>query len=547
MSELIAVVKNKQDIYARSNYFFLLIDNWNDFLFRTQYHLYYVTTKKEIFIGTVKILKQGQTADGKLRLTEDFVSLSSHYISVGQSLDYYQRLLDLPDGKGKELLESLGDIASYPTLERKFVKEEGLRTSLFRDFDNPKYFIRLARSLVNGSHTSLANDDFKFKLTLPGWSRPINFDFSDQSSNGNRSVIPNNIYVLTGTNGSGKSTLLSRLARLAHATQKQRRMKELRALGKISPQGIGFTRIITISYSAFDSFKLPGVKPTRSGLLDERSQVVRDVQEGGGRFIFCGLRDIAAEYDNLMSREMLTRSNVDPDGVGSDRNASTVLKHIEQIAREFRDTLERLKERGAPSKRILNKALNCIKRDPSFTADDYTLSADYLFECDAINVYLAWSTGIKIVMQIIVSLCANVTEYSLVLIDEPEMHLHPPLLAALMHAIREILSHENAHAIISTHSPVVIQETLAKQIYQIRREGDLSDYHIPEIETFGENVGTLAAQVFGLSSENKDFYRVLDVLGREYKNLEKIEALFEPYGLSVQARSYLMSNFTSEV
>ncbi|MEE5107258.1 AAA family ATPase [Pseudomonas alliivorans] len=547
MSKLIAVIDSTRNLYTQTNYFALLIDNWNDFSFRTQYQLYYISIKKNVFIGTVKILSRDQIPDGKLRITEDFESLSSDYISIGQSLDYYQRLLDLPDGKGKELLEKLMDAALYPNIEKNFAKEPGLRKSLYRDFDNPEHFILLARSLITGLHSSLAGEDLKFKLTLPNWSRPITFDFSNATENQGDTSIPSNVYVLTGTNGAGKSTLLSRLARIAHATQKQRRMKQMQALGSISPQGIGFTRIITVSYSAFDSFRLPGVKPTRSNLPDERGQIVRDVQVGGGRFIFCGLRDIAAEHENRLAAEIQQRLDTDDSDVHSDRDASTVLKPIEQIAKEFSNTLERLKERGPFAKRILNRALKCIKSDPSFTADNYELSANYLFECNAIDLYLGWSTGIKIVMQIIVSLCANVTQHSLVLIDEPEMHLHPPLLAALMHAIREILDHENAHAIVSTHSPVVIQETLAKNVYQIRREGDLSNYHIPAIETFGENVGTLTTEVFGLNTETKDFYRILDVLGRKYNDLEKIETLFKPYGLSVQARSYLMSAIASEV
>ncbi|WP_122544011.1 AAA family ATPase [Pseudomonas viridiflava] len=546
MSGLIGVVKNIRNFYTQTECFVLQIDNWNDFSFRTQYQLFHVNFDKRTFIGSVKILSRGQTADGIPRLTESFKSLSADYISIGQSLDYYQRLLDLPNGKGKELLRSLSDITLHPQIEKSFAHESGLVISLFREIDNPNQFIHLAKSLANGLYTSLANEDFKFKLTLPGWARSINFDFSDESKPSSNTIIPSNIYVLTGTNGAGKSTLLSRLARIAYATQKQRRMKTLQALGRISPQGIGFTRIITVSYSAFDSFRLPGVKPTRKKLPDERAQIVQDMQEGGGRFIFCGLRDIAAEYEKRLDEELDFAYSTEAQGLYSDRDASTVLKPIEQIANEFKNTLDRLKNRGPLAKRILERALDCIRTDPSFTADEYDLSASYLFQCDAIEVYLGWSTGIKIVMQIIISLCANVTRHSLVLIDEPEMHLHPPLLAALMHAIRKILEAENAHAIVSTHSPVVIQETLARNVYHIRREGNLCNYHIPEIETFGENVGTLTAQVFGLTTETKDFYRILDILARKYNDLEKIEVLFKPYGLSVQARSYLMSALASE-
>ncbi|MBW6100166.1 ATP-binding protein [Escherichia coli] len=51
----------------------------------------------------------------------------------------------------------------------------------------------------------------------------------------------------------------------------------------------------------------------------------------------------------------------------------------------------------------------------------------------------------------------------LVLFDEPETHLHPPLLAVLMSALRIVLNEVDAFAIVATHSPVVVQETLSKK------------------------------------------------------------------------------------
>jgi ABC-type molybdenum transport system ATPase subunit/photorepair protein PhrA len=65
--------------------------------------------------------------------------------------------------------------------------------------------------------------------------------------------------VIVGRNGSGKSTLLSRLARVLHASQKDRTTDVLMDLGTVAPAGISFTRIVNIAYSAFDTFQLSGV------------------------------------------------------------------------------------------------------------------------------------------------------------------------------------------------------------------------------------------------------------------------------------------------
>lgn len=155
--------------------------------------------------------------------------------------------------------------------------------------------------------------------------------------------------------------------------------------------------------------------------------------------------------------------------------------------------------------------------------------------------FLSWSTGHKIVMQIMASLVAHITPRSLVLIDEPETHLHPPLLAALMHSVRFILSNQEAFGIVATHSPVVLQETLAQHVYIIRREGTTTQLFRPSIETFGENVGMLTSEVFGMNSDVTDFHKVLDQMVVSLKSVSAIEEKFLPHGMSNQARAYVMS------
>lgn len=45
-----------------------------------------------------------------------------------------------------------------------------------------------------------------------------------------------------------KSTFLARFARVAHAPERLRRTEPVRSLGRLEPEGVGFTRIIAISY-----------------------------------------------------------------------------------------------------------------------------------------------------------------------------------------------------------------------------------------------------------------------------------------------------------
>src|SRR5690606_39386927 len=119
-------------------------------------------------------------------------------------------------------------------------------------------------------------------------------------------------------------------------------------------------------------------------------------------------------------------------------------------------------------------------------------------------------------------------------------HLHPPLIAAVMHALRLVLEEKNAFALIATHSPVILQETLAQHVRVIRRVGSEFEVLVPEKETFGENVGTLTQDTFGLTSATTDYHEVLDLLIQAHDTVEEVSQHFRS-GLSGQALAYVLS------
>jgi predicted ATP-dependent endonuclease of OLD family len=119
------------------------------------------------------------------------------------------------------------------------------------------------------------------------------------------------------------------------------------------------------------------------------------------------------------------------------------------------------------------------------------------------------SSGHKIVLMTITRLVETVEEKTLVLLDEPEAHLHPPLLAALIRALSDLLTNRNGVAVIATHSPVVLQEVPRSCVWKIRRSGTKMVAERPDVETFGENVGILTREVFGLEVTASGFHKML--------------------------------------
>jgi len=125
------------------------------------------------------------------------------------------------------------------------------------------------------------------------------------------------------------------------------------------------------------------------------------------------------------------------------------------------------------------------------------------------EAFLSLSSGHKFALLTVTRLVATVEERTLVLMDEPESHLHPPLLSGLIRAISELMSARNGLAIVATHSPVVAQEVPRSCVWVIRRSGELAAAERPQHETFGENVSTLTHELFGLEIEHSGFHRLI--------------------------------------
>ncbi len=530
------VVKPRTRIDATTAPDFILAqDDWNDYSFRTLYHLSYFECKdgkrEETLIGPVKILKRGQKKGDGISIHNDFDRLGDEFCSVGDSLDYYERLSAL-GALGEEILRLLRDVVQSPELVQDFKDETGWGKSLFRDQqDAGSNFRYLADGIVQGHYSAEPIDQQPFSFQMPGWLSAVNIDTKSETDDFFRkSILPERVNVLVGRNGSGKSTLLSRLARVAFASTTERVAQPLSNLGTMLPAGVGFPRVITIAFSPFDNFKLPGTDARNM------AQIAKDMQRGVGRFVFIGLRDFAAEATVSISE--LPNSVRGQTSPNADRVNQTRLKTMAELVDDF-DSY-RSKINNVPSRQlILQRALDKLKvglmtdewlNDPNSGSAER--ASDWFRQC---------STGYKIAILIIFGLVAQLEHRSLVLIDEPESHLHPPLLSAMMHALRLVLKEFESSALVATHSPVVVQECLARHVHVVRREGENVAIRPVTAETFGESIGLITAQVFGMESNATDFHEVLERLIKKHKSLEEIEKLFMDGVMSNQARAYVMS------
>ena len=115
------------------------------------------------------------------------------------------------------------------------------------------------------------------------------------------------------------------------------------------------------------------------------------------------------------------------------------------------------------------------------------------------------SSGETMYLYSISAIMSKIRSDSLIIMDEPEQHLHPRAITALMHSLYDILEKYKSYGLISTHSPYVIRELVSPNVMIFKRhENELSVKRIG-IESFGEDVSVLSDIVFGNMGERKRY------------------------------------------
>ena len=151
------------------------------------------------------------------------------------------------------------------------------------------------------------------------------------------------------------------------------------------------------------------------------------------------------------------------------------------------------------------------------------------------------SSGQAMMTNIITELYAHIRENSLILFDEPEVHLHPNGITRLVNIIYEVCQEFNSACIIATHSSVVLQELLARNVTVIEQEPDGKSVLVRPMntETLGENLTTITDDVFGRSDISKYYCNLVNrFVNRGYSEEQFAETL-KSDGLPMSLNLYM--------
>ena len=448
---------------------------WNDFDYKTRYHLYYYKDRKETLIGEVKIMKK-DVVDTSEVLPSQFYSLDDSYCSLGNDNEYYRNIAKIFPESAYIYLGELRDASLYTSVQKRFEDDYIFKKSLLRD-NNSELALRMGRFLVYGRENDDTIYSFEYSYTPKyndnGTGTDLKFNFS-------HTRLPyKRIYTLIGENGVGKTTLMKNL--IYDIVQDDRKSANRHFIG-LPPL---FSSVIAITYSPFDSYPLNDDK----GLCN---------------------RIIEYEYCGLMKHEFVLKDIKE--------RVDDLSTSIELVLSRTTDFIDRLWQQ------MMEKVFSEERLESIFSNPPLGTKVD---KDKLMTLYQHCSSGETIYLESISAILSKIRLNSILLIDEPEQHLHPTGINMLMTTISEILERMKSFAIISTHSPYILREVPSSNVMVFHRFDNNLAVSPIGIETFGEDVSVISDMVFDNRSQNKIFESYIErVVKDEHYDYEKsIEAL----------------------
>lgn len=489
---------------------YLEVDHWNDYSFVTLFHLSLHDEHGVLHeIGSVKIGFIGQTTAQPTYslLPSNFERLDDRFFSLGQSSEFYKKMALLSSSFRGKVLEGLADMVSNPKIISRIEDEKVFGTSLLRMVSLSEVRGQFARVLQGLAELTSFSFSFLRNETERMCGIQIPFDVVALST------PSTNIHAVIGRNGVGKTTLLNGMIEAIAHPGSDAKFLERSAWGMTEIRKDYFSSLVSVSFSAFDPFEPPAEQPDPSkgtcyfyvGLKTRGAGEHRSIEQ---------IHKDCARYlvDCFVSGIKSQRWVRAIEKLGSDENFASMGLH------RLKDSYDEVRQK------IISQS------------DSLEFSNTYFA---AIRFFLKnMSSGHAIVLLTTTYLVAKVEEKTLVLLDEPESHLHPPLLSAFIRALSDLLHDRNGVAIVATHSPVVLQEIPRSCVWKVTRSGSSMSINRPDIETFGENLGLLTSEVFSLEVERSGFHALLAEDVKSGKSYDDVIAQYQGQ-LGLEGRSIL--------
>ncbi len=514
--------KSPSLLEGESNMLSLSFNNWDDYGVGTTLNaILYLDGSPFLEFALKLLIENDRYSPKKLNeLREEgwdgfFPIPGLNYVSVPSDVDFYSALVGkLGAEKTKEILRLVRDAGYLKNVDVegdaiRLTNHDDFSTSLLREGGARKAY---ADGWMLLEAASSGIKDFTLNaLRYDGSSHPIQFRF-------NSNVLPYDINVLIGPNGIGKSYTLKSLVEYWLGVESGDK-KALERLGHVpfdtSPN---LSKLILISYSPFEDFTidLSGAK-----LLDKEAykyfgfrQVVEtlDGQQRIGISRNLPASDSVASLLKAFSDDK--KSSVLPGWIGKVKTIFSVLQEaigFDQLAVELNSELD---AGGELPDRIVSfeeRSYLPLDEDVYRMLDDWKIDLEHAFNFQRGVVFIRdgqkydVSSGQRLFLYIVLNVVGQIRPDSLVVIDEPELFLHPTLEIEFISLLKRVLEAFSSKAILATHSLAIAREVPANCVHVYKLNGDLMEVDPPPFETFGGDMQRISSYVFGDNAVAKPF------------------------------------------
>lgn len=539
----------------------LLFDRWDDYDYKTTFPTSCNLNGSLVELGGVRILVEDEmvTFDYFNTLLEGgwdglFPPPAKPYISTPDSLSFYEQILGIKGlSTAMEVARTLGD-ASYLTRisedkdALRLVATRGFTKSLQREQGSVKAFLD-GWKLFAGQNIFVENQVFRYRAS-DETSVDLELRFASES------ILPHDINVLIGPNGIGKSQLLLQMVTDWLTSGDDGKDETTGFTSKVN-----INQLVVVSYSPFELFPVGDVAASSRrdsdfyryfGLRGKRGklsatgksdQVVlsREIPKSdaaesllaclSGDQKFAGIR----EWSNrLRTMEKVLKTSIDFDVAAVAVDAGVEVGEFYRddyavedliytsVLNEGQEDQERIRYIPITSFNAPYLRLSALRRHSQLTQGVEFLK-------NGKRVFL--SSGQKLFSYIVINILGTIRRNSLLLIDEPELFLHPTLEIALVSMLKAILQNFGSKALIATHSVVTVREMPSDCVHVMERTDEGLFIKRPPFETFGGDVQKISSYVFGDKSVSKPFEHWLVTQLEAFDG--NAEALIERLGTNI--------------
>lgn len=457
---------------------------WNDFGFKSRaearihitddldflvnIYIGFITDSPEDINGTYKLESLAPTHDYlDHENTKDVPFFTMHYSME----DYRKTVAMLGKASAAQVLKAMNDLVALSEFQprspllKTAVKSEIFTKSFIRSSES--YFsFKSSGSILRGLksekfETFSKNLECKFKLAKFNNPHTISLRFDHDD------LLPKRVCVLIGKNGVGKSQALSELAKSLLAGN-----NTLTDLD--TQQRPVFNRLLAFAPTKETLKNFPLERRKRPLIWYRRFSLNR------------------AGSENDMLTDQILQVSRSGQFIGEWSRWDIFLSAIEAIENwnqihvqtDDPDKFLNLNELTlANEKRILDRHASVdIKRDPIrlIAGKAYPLSS-----------------GESSFLRFAAQASLHIENGSLLLLDEPETHLHPNFINQFMLLLDNLLKPTGSAAIIATHSAYFVREVFREQVTIIRstKDGQV-EFPLIALQTFGSDVGLISNFVF---------------------------------------------------